>query len=155
MKTKVILFAREDHEKSKIPPRILFASWGSTLDLELPNQMGVEDFSNKIGFKRHSQFDYLVGDMGRKVTLLEWVHGTPESSLVIDTQRTLQLRWNTFRQTAEALTGGADRRFLQLAVQYLAAGERIDDSVIAADYDAEFIQSLQQALVKQDPKSEL
>jgi hypothetical protein len=58
----------------------------------------------------------------------------------------VSLTWENFRQTALALKNGDDRRFLQLAVQFLASGESIDDSVIAADYDAEFLQQLRSKL---------
>jgi hypothetical protein len=128
------------------PPQIVFARWGESLELELPQQMGVEDFAQKLGLKRHSKFDYAVGEMGRRATLLECVSLPPAANLALEATRSVSLTWENFRQTALALKNGDDRRFLQLAVQFLASGESIDDSVIAADYDAEFLQQLRSKL---------
>ena len=152
MKTRVILFAREFSAAPESAGRILFARWGDSLEIELPLQLGVEDFSHLHGLKRHSQFDHSVGEMGRKVTLLESVDNPPPSEIILESNRILHLQWDLFRQTAAALKEGTDRRFLQLAVQYLAAGGRIDESVVAADYDAEFIKSLQESLTKNSTK---
>ncbi|MEN9530760.1 MAG: hypothetical protein RI932_2633 [Pseudomonadota bacterium] len=146
MKTRIILFARIPSADEGQPPQIVFARWGETLELELPQQMGVEDFAQKQSLKRHSKFDYAVGEMGRRATLLECVLTSPCVALTLDESRILNLTWDTFRQTALALKNGEDRRFLQLAVQFLASGESIDDSVIAADYDAEFLQQLRSKL---------
>ncbi|MBM3382619.1 MAG: hypothetical protein FJY29_09295 [Betaproteobacteria bacterium] len=146
MKTRIVLFARLPAADEGQPPQIVFARWGETLELELPQQMGVEDFALKHNLKRLSKFDYAVGEMGRRATLLE-CHAQPTcSTLILDAGRSLTLTWENFRQTALALKNGEDRRFLQLAVQFLASGESIDDSVIAADYDAEFLQQLRTKL---------
>lgn len=153
MKTRVILFTRLAPENEESAPRIVFARWGKSLELELPAQMGVEDFAQHHGLKRHSQFDHTVGEMGRRATLLEWVQPSQENTLALSDQRVLKLEWEPFRQTALALSDGTDRRFLQLAVQFLASGGQVDDSVVAADYDAEFIQSLQKTLSEQKPKN--
>jgi hypothetical protein len=146
MKTRLVLFARLPSADEGQPPQIVFARWGESLELELPQQMGVEDFAQKLGLKRHSKFDYAVGEMGRRATLLECVSLPPAANLALEATRSVSLTWENFRQTALALKNGDDRRFLQLAVQFLASGESIDDSVIAADYDAEFLQQLRSKL---------
>lgn len=143
MKTRIILFQRKSSDDAAAAPQILFARWGSTLLKELPSGMGVEDYAQQCHLKRHSTFDHSVGDMGRSATLLE----------CLESQRTeldgVVLVWDSFRATAQALSDGQDRRFLQLAVQFLASGGNIDDSVIAADYDAEFLRELQKTLAGQ------
>lgn len=145
MKTRVLLFCRETVDSSPTGGQILFARVSETLLLDLPDQMGVEDFAQKLGLKRHSKFDWSVGEMGRKATLLECL-GARASRLELDAQHSWSLTWDSFRNTAAAFKDGTDRRFLQLAVQFLASGAEVDDSVVAADYDAEFIQSLQKTL---------
>jgi hypothetical protein len=109
--------------------------------------MGVEDFAQALTLKRHSKFDYAVGDRGRLATLLEWVDGSNiPKQLPLGRDGSLDLVWEPFRDTVQALQDGTDRRILQLAVQFIASGADLDESVIAADYDAEFLQQLQTAL---------
>lgn len=146
MKTRLILFSRRSSQVAGEAPRVVFARWGQTLELELPSQMGVEDFAKGLSLIRHSTFDYAAGEQGRKATLMEVPEGTVLEKLTLSDGRELSLQWDTFPATARALRDGGDRRYLQLAVQFLAAGESVDDSVIAADYDAEFIQQLQKTL---------
>lgn len=145
MKTRLVLFTRLPSSEEDSPGQILFARWGETLLFEMPGTMGVEDFALKYRFKRHSTFDYSVGEMGRKATLLECTDPTL-TRLQVGEQRTLKIFWENFRTAALALRDGQDRRYLQLAVQFLASGASIDDSVIAADYDAEFLQQLQDTI---------
>lgn len=149
MKTRVILFARVAASEGNPVPQFVFARWGRSLELELPFQFGVEDFANRFKFKRHSKFDSAVGEMGKRATLIECVDSQLSSELTLEPDRTLLLTWEPFRQTAQAFGDGQDRRFLQLAVQFLASGENVDDSIIAAEYDAEFIQQLQKTLAEQ------
>lgn len=150
MKTRVILFSRVPSPSTDGSPSIVFGRWGDTLELELPQHMGVEEFSLSLGVKRHSKFDYTVGELGRKATLLEVPDVAQRSSVTLSDGRVLAMTWEVFPVAARALTDGTDRRFLQLAVQFLAAGESVDDSVIAADYDAEFLQQLQKTLSEQN-----
>lgn len=146
MKTRLVLFARLPASNQQQSPQIVFARWGESLEIELPNQMGVEDFARESGLKRHSKFDFAVGEMGRRATLLECSALSNCITPSITTTHALSLTWGTFRETALALADGEDRRFLQLAVQFLASGESIDDSVIAADYDADFLAHLRSKL---------
>jgi hypothetical protein len=150
MKTRVIFFSRVPSQSPEGSPGIVFGRWGESLELELPQAMGVEEFSQNFGFKRHSKFDHTVGEMGRKATLIEVPESLKVNSVALPDSRILSLSWEIFPVAARALVEGADRRFLQLAVQFLAAGESVDDSVIAADYDAEFLQQLQKTLVEQN-----
>jgi hypothetical protein len=53
-----------------------------------------------------------------------------------------------FAPAARALGAGADRRILQMAIQYLANGG-VEDSLIAAEYDWNFIQEIKRDLLKQ------
>ena len=154
MKTRVILFSRVPSQSVDSSPSIVFGRWGSSLELELPQAMGVEEFAQSLGFKRLSKFDHTVGEMGRKATLIEVPVSLKLSSILLSDSRTLSLSWDVFPLTARALSDGTDRRFLQLAVQLLAAGENVDDSVIAADYDAEFLQQLQKTLVEQNKSTD-
>lgn len=150
MKTRVILFSRVPSKSAVASPGIVFGRWGASLELDLPAQMGVEDFAQSLEFRRHSKFDYTVGELGRKATLIEVPESLRSSTLPLQDGRELCLEWEIFPVAARALTDGTDRRFLQLAVQFLAAGESVDDSVIAADYDAEFLQQLQNTLTNQN-----
>ena len=149
MKTRLLLFCRNLADSNSTGGQILFARTSDTLFVELPDQMGVEDFAQKLNLKRHSKFDWTVGEMGRKATLLESpIAGV--ASLQLDSAHAWTLTWDNFRNTAAALKDGHERRFLQLAVQFLASGAEVDDSVVAADYDAEFLQTLQSALANKD-----
>jgi hypothetical protein len=145
MKTRLILFSRVQSSEDETHRQILFARWSDSLFVELPRDMGVEDFARKFNFTRHSAFDYSVGGMGRDATLME-TSGTLLKELKVSEELNLTLDWEVFRTVALALKDGQDRRFLQLAVQFLASGAQLDDSVVAADYDAEFIQQLQNTL---------
>ena len=53
-----------------------------------------------------------------------------------------------FAPAARALGAGSDRRILQMAIQYLANGG-VEDSLIAAEYDWNFIQEIKRDLLKQ------
>ncbi|MEN9809899.1 MAG: hypothetical protein RLZZ488_1466 [Pseudomonadota bacterium] len=150
MKTRIVLFTRlASAEDSAAVGKILFGRWGANLTCELPENMGVEEFARKLALKRHSTFDYAVGDMGRTAALLECTDPATARLQIGDTF-SLKLTWQPFRETALALTDGGDRRILQLAVQFIASGAQLDDSVIAADYDAEFLQQLQGKLAEQE-----
>jgi hypothetical protein len=145
MKTRVILFMRVQSPDDESNRQILFARWSDSLFVDLPRDMGVEDFARTHNLTRHSSFDYSVGGMGREATLLECISSMFKELKVSD-ESVLSLEWQPFRTVALSLKDGQDRRFLQLAVQFLASGAKLDDSVVAADYDAEFIQQLQNTL---------
>lgn len=177
MKTRLLIFTRQAPQESDSVPQILFAHWSDSLFFELPQNMGVEDFARQHKLRRHPDFDYSVGDLGRSATLLECAEPLKleilkvgaghiasqtnqyQPSAIVEQHpresQKLPLIWENFRATAAALAPGPDRRFLQLAVQFLAAGARLDESVIAADYDAEFLQTLRKTLdEKSEPKKE-
>jgi hypothetical protein len=145
MKTRIILFSRVQSAEEQAGGQILFARWSDSLSVGLPRDTGVEDFARRLNFTRHPSFDYSVGGMGRDATLLECTGPLPEELTVAD-GAVLKIEWQPFRSVALALKDGQDRRFLQLAVQFIASGARLDDSVIAADYDADFIRQLQDTL---------
>jgi hypothetical protein len=141
--------------------QVLFAVPSSNgLFTELGNE-SLQSVAHAGGFLRHEAFDWAAGDAGAKCVLLEW-RGLPESPVAaqapLDAGTVLPdvllfgaaqwqgVRWLAFPLAARALADGSDRRFLQLAVQYVSSGGVVEDNVVAADADAGFLGQLGKAL---------
>lgn len=153
MRTRIAAWAR-------VGPRVLFAVPASNAWLtELGNEP-LREVARQGGFLRHEAFDWAAGDAGAKCVLLEW-RGTDEAraedpplpedvtlpaALSFGVARWDDVRWLTFPLAAKALADGTDRRFLQLAVQYVSSGGVVEDNVVAADADAGLLGQLGQAL---------
>jgi hypothetical protein len=154
VRTRIVAWVNLDSQ-------VLFAVPSSNgLFTELGNE-SLHDVARAGGFLRHEAFDWAAGDAGAKCVLLEW-RGLPESPdaaqapldaatvlpdvLLFGSTQWQGVRWLAFPLAARALVDGSDRRFLQLAVQYVSSGGVVEDNVVAADADAGFLGQLGKAL---------
>lgn len=101
-------------------------------------------FAQKNMFTRHETFDWYTNRFREKFFLCEYIMS--EQSTLPTLIRNVTgieeaISWHPFPIASKKLTDGKERNMLQLAVQYLASGS-IDESVIAADYDEEFLKYL-------------
>lgn len=108
-------------------------------------KMSPTEFAKINSLTRHDKFDWHVNKQ-KPICYIFEVLNTPEPSLptclsTFENHSTVQ--WFTFPQTIKSTTNGTHRNLVQLAVQYISYG-MVDDSVIAADYDKEWLESLQQ-----------
>lgn len=157
MQTRLIVYAKVKKQHSFI---CYFAVWSDSLVADLGEQTFL-DLASQNRLVRHDSFDWSVGDAGARCTLLE---AKAETSLTLLDPlqalppflrvgaRDLPCRWLNFPQACRALPSSEDRRYLQLAVQFVAAGERIEDSVLAAPTDPELIQMIKES--EQNPPPE-
>ena len=144
MRTKLIIF-------TKIPAgsestQVLFAIAGQAFPLVSLTKNSLHKLVQQYGLKRHENFDRYINKDAFRCFLLEW----PASLKITTGPETLEIfkenfrfQWLVFPQAVRLLKDGADKNFLQLAVQYLS-NDDIDDSIIAADFDLEFIKKLQE-----------
>lgn len=93
------------------------------------------------GLIRHGSFDWAAGDAGARCALMEWPGADRLAAFPALRPVEGQLEWEDFPRAARKLAAGEDRRYLQLAVQYLAAGG-VEDSVVAADLTLPMVQSI-------------
>jgi|GEM_PF-2913414 len=119
-------------------------------------EVSLADAATQLGAKRHDSFDWAAGDAGAKCTLFEMAltSGAEEnlpSTLTWPGPATWHVRWLPFPLAVRALTDGTDRRYLQLAVQYISAGG-VDENVIAADTGGGLLTQLAAALEAQGEK---
>jgi hypothetical protein len=136
MKTRIVIYRR--HRETSmvefgISPELTFVK-----DIDSPN---LDAFAAAHALRRCADFDWAVGDAGRVCALFE-LTALP---LLPWFER---LVWHAFPSAARLLKEGEDKRFLQLAVQYIAAGG-VDDSVLATDYDKNFLDTIRTELEKQ------
>lgn len=104
----------------------------------------LDELARRIGLRRLDGFDWAVGDAGHRCSLME----APDTSWTSpsETMATCSLRWLDFPNAARQLPGGDDRRYLLLAVQYLAAGGVIDNNVVAAELDVPLVGKIAETL---------
>jgi hypothetical protein len=155
MKTRIVIYRRR--------PQTTAVEFGIEASLtflcEIPSQ-GLDAFATSHGLRRCADFDWAVGDAGRVCALFEQTSvserpGTGASQPSEPSQPsqpvaafTSSLLWASFPDAAKILKDGTDKRFLQLAVQYIAAGG-VEDSVLATDYDKNFLETMRSELEKQ------
>ena len=140
MKTRLVVFTHVGGTEGPV----LFAVPDSG-DLEADiGGASLSILASSGGFTRHEAFDWAAGDAGAKCALLECT-ATPVS-LNLGSASWTGVRWLSFPQAAKALSSGTDRRYLQLAVQYVSSGGVVEDNLIAANADADFLGTLGKAL---------
>lgn len=162
MRTRIVAWVR-------LESQVLFAVPSEGALLTALGNTPLHSVASAAGCVRHEAFDWAAGDAGAKCVLLEWKRAnedrnteapaetSPEGSFALDEavlpsvltfgeSQWLGVRWLTFPLAARALQDGADRRFLQLAVQYVSSGGVVEDNVVAADADAGFLGQLGKAL---------
>lgn len=138
MQTRLFVFCHEMVE----PPKLKFAVIGDSCLADVGDKT-LDEFAESNSLVRHPSFDWAVGDGGRVAALFESKEGQLPG--VIKTKNINECQWMTFPEAARKLKDGTDRRFLQLAVQFISMGG-VDNSVIASDYDGEFLQTLKDKL---------
>lgn len=99
-----------------------------------------DDFAKQYDVIRQPSFDWASSTILRQCFLFE-------SKMPLASCMEKSLVWQTFPQAARQLTAGREKNILQLCVQYLSTGG-VDQSVVAADYDAAFLKDLEARLLK-------
>jgi hypothetical protein len=137
MKTRIIIFRNEEN-------KVRFAVGpSSTFEQEI-TAPALNAYAALLKLARHPKFDAAVGASGKTCALLESPTNTPNPPAMES------WRWLTFPEAARALSDGEDRRYLRLAVQYVAAGG-IDESVIAFDYDEKTLSEIRHEIETKKP----
>ncbi|MES2614814.1 MAG: hypothetical protein V4591_05315 [Bdellovibrionota bacterium] len=120
--------------------QVLFCLAESTFpDFDLAKTSPTE-FAAQNHLLRHDKFDWYVNKL-KPICFLFENENLPSTAIISQNIHT-PVHWLTFPQAIKKITNGAHRNLVQLAVQYISYG-MIDDSVIAADYDAEWLKNLQ------------
>lgn len=147
MQAKFIVFSKIPTENGK---KILFA----VTENELPHFDLARNSANELARKnmlaRHESFDwYFNKNTGVRIFLFEkYVEGEQHlTDKVHNLKEELNISWITFPQAIRKLSHGKERNLLQLSVQYISSGG-IDENVVVADYDQEFLKTLQDHLKK-------
>lgn len=150
MKTRVLIFSRV---KTATTSLLRFAIFDAGLLQDLSSET-LTSFAERSKLKRHETFDWNVGDGGKKCALFEFVsiettlqlpdHALPLPTHFIFSDKSVSCRWCTFPEARPLLKEGEDRRLLQLAVQFLAAGAVIEDNVMAAPTDEELLRLMKE-----------
>jgi hypothetical protein len=125
-------------------------------DCELPQfnlaKISPTHFAQENLFSRHDKFDWHV-NKAKPICYFFEVENCEEAKLP-NNLKLLQgldcIEWLTFPHAVKKLKHGTHRNLLQLAVQYISYG-MVDDSVIAADYNEEWIH---EQLKKSEEKKE-
>lgn len=142
VQAKIILFCKVTEPSAG--SKIYFAlTEGGLLHFDLA-QHTPELFVQKNNLTRHETFDWYTNRFREKFFLCEHLLKEQEALPAFVTNVTGKeelISWQPFPVASKKLTAGKERNMLQLAVQYLASG-RIDESVIAADYDSQFLEFL-------------
>ena len=95
------------------------------------------NFAAENNLTRHDKFDWHV-NKSKPICYFFESQIQRENIKVFDTQ--IQVQWFIFPHAIKKLSNGTHRNLLQLAVQYISYG-MIDESVIAADIDEEWVKS--------------
>jgi hypothetical protein len=126
--------------------RILFCIVGGKLpEFDLVKYSPTE-LATQNGLVRHDKFDWHV-NKNRPICYTFEKESGQENNLPVHFTNFMQnnlsaLEWLIFPQAVKKLSNGTHRNLLQLVVQYISYG-MIDESLIAADYDAEWLRELQ------------
>jgi hypothetical protein len=99
-------------------------------------------FAEKNKFIRHDKLDWAV-NKSRPICYFFEIQCENKDALpyqIQDCQYTKPIEWLLFPHAKAKLENGTHRNLLQLGVQYLSYG-LIDESLIAAEYDEEWVKS--------------
>ena len=106
-------------------------------------EFDLDSFAKKFDLKRLKDFDWAVGDSGKKVCLFQ---AEQEKKSFEVEGNSFEVEWLSFPLAARKLKTGEDRRLLQLAVQFLSAGGVLQD-VHAAEYDKDTLDEISKELL--------
>ncbi|WP_186647636.1 hypothetical protein [Fluviispira vulneris] len=145
MKAKLLLFTKIKLSNNAF--KVMFALLDNKIVEVSLDKNDLKEIINKNKLIRHDKFDWHINKNVNTKYLLEFIASSEEElPLVFNLLgEKITLNWYVFPNAVKLLNDGGEKNFLQLAVQYISNGG-IDDSVIAADYDAEFIKTLQKKL---------
>ena len=151
MKAKLIIFSKIMTSENNA--NILFCITKKGFPTFNLAKYSVRDFARDNILTRHEKFDWYVNKTKEKFFLLEAKVKSPELLLTeMDNYEEKFLgQWLPFPQAIKKLTDGKERNFLQLSVQYIST-DGIDESVIAADYDKEFLNTIGNKIIKKNPE---
>ncbi len=145
MKAKLLLFTKIKLSDSAF--KVMFALLDNKIVEVSLDKNELKGILKKNKLIRHDKFDWHINKNVNTKYLLEIIvkseDGLPLVLHLLDEK--MPLNWYVFPKAVKLLNDGGEKNFLQLAVQYISNGG-IDDSVIAADYDEEFIRTLQKKL---------
>ena len=156
MQRRVVLYSKLNVEAGA--PAVVFGishdlgKVGSSL-VQNFEALTLDGFASANALLRHEKFDFSAGDSGARCALLEFVpkKGSIENPALPKTliyeKGVQEVDWLSFPQAVRSLSDGTDKRYLQLAVQYISSGG-VDDSVIASDFDQAFLGEMRSHLEK-------
>ncbi|KAB8027987.1 hypothetical protein [Fluviispira multicolorata] len=147
MKAKLLLFVKIKLSDSAF--KILFALQDNKIVEVSLEKNDLKNIIKKNKLIRHEKFDWHVNKNINTRYLLELTAKKEDQlpSVLNFLEEKIDVNWFVFPKAVKLLKEGVEKNFLQLAVQYISNGG-IDESVIAADYDAEFIKTLQEKLTE-------
>jgi hypothetical protein len=123
--------------------KVLFClTQNSLLDFDLVTTSPTE-FAKQNSFTRHDKFDWHV-NKSKPICFFFEKEGCSENNLPVTLNlkdKTYPVQWFLFPLAIKNLTNGTHRNLMQLAVQYVSYG-MVDESVIAADYDEDWLRGL-------------
>jgi hypothetical protein len=122
--TKLVLYKKSNNQ-------IFF--WMSKNSLNYSFSQTLPQFAEANFFKHHDSFDVAVGNLGKNATLMELQNEQKCPKEFLE-------NWHTFRGATQILTQGDCKRFLQLAVQFIAAGG-VEDNLSAGEVGAEMLKN--------------
>lgn len=145
LKRATLIFSLADE---RTPPVVLFAVGDDGLQFKFDPQ-SVDEFAKTNAFVRHEVFDWAVGDAGKKAVLLEWPEAIDRTLSVKMPNGDKPITWLNFKEASRKVTEGNERRYLQLAVQFIANGGKLDDSVLATSADEEILQKIKENMTNE------
>lgn len=141
MNTPAIIFAKVPMNTAT--NKIVFGIESNKLPQFHLAKISPDEIAKANEFVRHDKFDWHVNKnrplcyVFEKFTENE--NDLPQQLNLVD--NCVQVNWLTFPQAAKQILNGTHRNLLQLVVQYISYG-LIDESLIAAEYDEEWLKSL-------------
>jgi hypothetical protein len=148
MQAKFIIFSKVPTENGK---KILFALTNADSE-KFPQfdlaRNSASALAKKNMLARHESFDwYFNKSTGTRIFLFEKYIENEHSLMpqINNLKEDIAIEWKTFPQAIQKLSCGKERNLLQLSVQYISSGG-IDENVIVADYDQDFLKKLQNHL---------
>jgi len=128
--------------------QILFGLAEGHLPKLTPAHRGLDSFAKDNGLQRHPEFDWHFYDKTDRAFLFETPAQEKDqlpSHFNLQTD-VVSITWHSFPQALRQISEGCQRNFLQLAVQYISSGG-ICDSLVAAEYDKNFLNGIKGALL--------
>lgn len=139
-KRATLIFSLADE---RTPPVVLFAIGDNGLQFVFEPQ-STDQFAKANALVRHDVFDWAVGDAGKKAVLLQWPQEIERTLTIKMSDNVVPITWLNFKEASRKVTEGNERRYLQLAVQFIANGGKLDDSVLATTADDEILQKIKE-----------